>query len=56
MAACEPVGAHSPLTTFVHCCSLLRPVLLLHLPAGHGVGALAPSPLQKEAIGQTWSG
>ena len=49
MGAEEPVGAHSPLTTLVHCAFAMRPVMPLHVPPGHGVGADEPSPAQYDA-------
>ena len=49
MGAADPVGAHCPLTTLVHCASALRPVAPLHVPPGHGVGADEPSLAQYDA-------
>ena len=51
MGNAEPVGAHCPLTTLVHCTTASNPVVLLQVPPGQGVAALEPSPLQYEAIG-----
>ena len=49
MGAADPVGAHCPLTTLVHCAFAMRPVVLLHVPPGHGVGADEPSLAQYDA-------